>query len=315
MEGVCFAPANIHHWVTCSWASDSSSPVLPSLFAWMVGMLVALHSLAGALTAMASGRAQGFDIRLIDEVVHGAELPPIPQKFIDGTVNDGGESEALRRWKITYQWRQDNGIDTMLDKPMPNFDVIKRFYPHFWCGRARKGSICYYEKVGRVDLKAMKSAGVTVPQIINYYTYMTEYMWNVISPEPEGPASKCLTIFDVGGVSIFEVVGEVLEFIKGTSGIAGDHYPERCANILIINAPKIFSSIWSMISPMINPVTRDKVRISCAGEATTNEMMTLIDRDQLSRRVWRYVQALPGAEAENAACTRPKEKMFSEPCV
>ena len=40
-------------------------------------------------------------------------------------------------------------------------------------------------KVGRVDLKAMKSAGVTVPQIINYYTYMTEYMWNVISPEPE----------------------------------------------------------------------------------------------------------------------------------
>ena len=33
-----------------------------------VGMLVALHSLAGALTAMASGRAQGFDIRLIDEV-------------------------------------------------------------------------------------------------------------------------------------------------------------------------------------------------------------------------------------------------------
>ena len=37
----------------------------------------------------------------------------------------------------------------------------------------------------------------------------------------QGPASKCLTIFDVGGVSIFEVVGEVLEFIKGTSGIAG----------------------------------------------------------------------------------------------
>ena len=140
-----------------------------------------------------------------------------------------------------------------------DFDVIKKYYPHFWCGIAKKGSICYYEKCGYVDLKALKAAGVTVPQLIEYYTFMTEYMWNVIAPDEDGPNSQCLTIFDVKNVSLFDVVGEVLTFIKGTSGIAGAHYPERCANILIVNAPGIFSSVWKLIKPMIAPATQEKV--------------------------------------------------------
>ena len=40
----------------------------------------------------------------------------------------------------------------------------------------KKGSICYYEKCGFVDLKALKAAGVTVPQLVEYYTFMTEYV-------------------------------------------------------------------------------------------------------------------------------------------
>mmetsp|Transcript_7776 Transcript_7776/g.20017 ORF Transcript_7776/g.20017 Transcript_7776/m.20017 type:complete len:595 (+) Transcript_7776:616-2400(+) len=275
---VCFSTADTRAWLSCAVGDHSMGGLV---LIWLLGMMISLMYVIEALLGIITAHSNGYDVSLIDEEVTAGELPPVPIKFVQGTVNDGGMPEAVRRWKITYNWRMENDIDNLLEKAQPDFDVIKKYYPHFWCGIAKKGSICYYEKCGYVDLKALKAAGVTVPQLIEYYTFMTEYMWNVIAPDEDGPNSQCLTIFDVKNVSLFDVVGEVLTFIKGTSGIAGAHYPERCANILIVNAPGIFSSVWKLIKPMIAPATQEKVRIAKAGEETTNEMLTLIDLDQL----------------------------------
>ena len=68
-----------------------------------------------------------------------------PLKFIQGTINDGGMAEARRRWGITNRWRQEQDVDNILTIPQPDFDAIKEHYPHFCCGRAKCGSVCYYD--------------------------------------------------------------------------------------------------------------------------------------------------------------------------
>eukprot|EP01054_Gregarina_sp_Poly1_P004348 Gregarina_sp_Poly_1__4347@NODE_2356_length_2245_cov_127_891185_g1106_i1_p5_GENE_NODE_2356_length_2245_cov_127_891185_g1106_i1NODE_2356_length_2245_cov_127_891185_g1106_i1_p5_ORF_typecomplete_len123_score12_21CRAL_TRIO/PF00650_20/1_1e23CRAL_TRIO_2/PF13716_6/0_0079GUN4_N/PF16416_5/0_34_NODE_2356_length_2245_cov_127_891185_g1106_i16731041 len=48
---------------------------------------------------------------------------------------------------------------------------------------------------------------------------------------------------------------------KKCSGLVGAHYPERSYKIFIINAPWYFSAGWSILSPFLDPRTRQKVHI------------------------------------------------------
>ena len=83
--------------------------------------------------------AQGSDSSQEDEM---------PQRFINGCMGD--TREAKRRWDITKKWRKQERIDEIMDEPQPHFDVIKEFYPHYYCGRGKQNQPVYYESPGQV---------------------------------------------------------------------------------------------------------------------------------------------------------------------
>ena len=92
--------------------------------------------------------------------VHGSDIPP---RFLAGCLGD--RVEATRRWAITQTWRAANDIDSVLERSMRNFGFIKRFYPHYYCGYGKNGSICYYEECGRIDIPALQAHGVMVADL------------------------------------------------------------------------------------------------------------------------------------------------------
>ena len=110
---------------------------------------------------------------------------------------------------------------------------------------------------------------------------MMEYTWNVQCPEEDGPRSKMVSIFDVKGIQLTDFAGDALQFLKTAIATTSAHYPERAVNIVIINAPWIFSSIWGLVKGMVPPATQIKVRIAAEGEQTTEVMRELIDPDQI----------------------------------
>jgi len=48
------------------------------------------------------------------------------------------------------QWREKNGIDTILDSPNPNFKAIKASFQHGVVGRTRNGVPVFVEGFGKV---------------------------------------------------------------------------------------------------------------------------------------------------------------------
>ncbi len=103
----------------------------------------------------------------------GETAAPDPDKpnlrYIAGCPGD--LEEAKRRWKLTLQWRHDNQIDTILERPHPYFLLIKEAYPHFYCLEGYEGDPVYIERSGQVDQPRLKAAGCGVEELVKHYVY------------------------------------------------------------------------------------------------------------------------------------------------
>ena len=64
-------------------------------------------------------------------------------------------------------------------------------------------------------------------------------------------------VFDVSGWALWHI--KYLNYVKQLVDIVQSHYPERLERALLLNVPTLFYAAWKMISPWIDPHTRDKV--------------------------------------------------------
>jgi hypothetical protein len=86
-------------------------------------------------------------------------------------------------------------------------------------------------------------------------------MWTYISPYQNGPSSRGITVIDLDGLRLQGFVGEAVTFVKRAAFFTSRHYPERCGAIYIVNSPPFFQVLWKMITPILDPVTIEKVRV------------------------------------------------------
>lgn len=56
---------------------------------------------------------------------------------------------------------------------------------------------------------------------------------------------KEVVILDVGGASLGFL--KVLPLFKAVNSVGSSYFPERTVHILVLNAPRIFSSLWSIV--------------------------------------------------------------------
>ena len=56
----------------------------------------------------------------------GMAVDDIPTRFLTGCNHD--VKEALRRWRLTHEWRAANRMDDLLEEPQPHMDLYKRSY-------------------------------------------------------------------------------------------------------------------------------------------------------------------------------------------
>jgi hypothetical protein len=47
--------------------------------------------------------------------------------------------------------------------------------------------------------------------------------------------------------------------VQMLSGIDQDHYPEMLRKVIAINVPSLFSAVWKIVAPWLDPITQGKV--------------------------------------------------------
>lgn len=167
-------------------------------------------------------------------------------------------------------------MDSILNKPHKKFDVIKRFYPHYYLGRTRDFSLIYVEKPGGIELEGLKHAGVTADDLLWHSVFLTEYQWKYIESDEK---SQSVSILDLNGIGMSDFVGDTVTFLKKTISIAQEHYPERSKGIFVLNVPYWFDVIMRIVKQFVSPGTLKKIQVFRYGFQT--KLLEEIDEEVL----------------------------------
>jgi hypothetical protein len=129
-----------------------------------------------------------------------------------------------------------------------------------------------------------------VPTLLNLVTRKQaalRHVWHMemmgrrmqTSRDPDGkPVTKQIEIRDLSGLSM-SPNSAAMQLFKDTIYIDQTFYPERLGKLFLINAPFIFSPIFSIIKPFVDPVTIQKFVL--AHDAGTKELLKEIDESVL----------------------------------
>ncbi|CAK7200967.1 Phosphatidylinositol transfer protein (PITP) [Sporothrix eucalyptigena] len=158
------------------------------------------------------------------------------------------EKEAAKRLKDTLTWRREYGVDALTaDHISPENETGKQVL----LGYDKQGRVCHYLNPGRQNTDVS-------PRQVQHLVYMVE---RVIDIMPAGQETLALLInFKTSKSRSNTAPGistgrEVLHILQ-------THYPERLGRALIINVPWVVWGFFKLITPFIDPLTREKLKFN-----------------------------------------------------
>jgi CRAL/TRIO domain len=228
----------------------------------------------------------------------------LPLRFL--RAGKGDEVVGRRRFQETLQWRLENGIDNFLFEAWPHFELVKKHYPHFFHGRGRNGQPVFYEQPPKTDLRALRAGGVGLELLLKHYAMITEFQWQYV--ERDDFQRSCY-IVDLAGIRMTDFVGECVDFVRQASTFTAAHYPERAGHVFVVNVPAWyvkrrlcsspmymhdllttslsiccrFKIIWSVVKPMVDEVTLEKVHILRGQEEIFKALLEQIPIENIPR--------------------------------
>jgi CRAL/TRIO domain len=105
------------------------------------------------------------------------------------------------------------------------------------------------------------------------YMMVTEFQWQYLERDD---LQRSVYIIDLDGIRFGDFVGEVVDFVKKASSLSAQHYPERAGYVFVINVPAWFKIIFSVIRPLIDESTLDKIYILRGAEEIRQNMLERI---------------------------------------
>ncbi|KAG6959048.1 hypothetical protein JG688_00010258 [Phytophthora aleatoria] len=268
------------------------------LLAWLSALVLFLtrfhERISVLLTTRRFSRAQQLRVECVsitmgksegpsegDDDEHGEERE-LDNRFLAGC--EGDVEEAKERYAATMKWRKENDVDTILLRPSHVFTDMKECFTHFTHKKDRLGHPISFEFLGgqRKALHDFTARGVTEDEAIMHHVRMMEFMWNVIDPRPF-PEGNMLKVYDIKGISMADLSSDVVNYTKKWGEVIATYNPERVYQVFIINPPAWFNLIWKLVSPLVNPKTRERIHVLRGHKDITKALLEFVAPENLPK--------------------------------
>lgn len=173
-------------------------------------------------------------------------------------------AETTEAFEKIARWRREKGIDDILTRRLKGLDVVMKHIQMTAGGDDLYGHVVWVEQL--VDVAKLCSCELTTEEIVLVRAQATEAMESLKvqrSTQLGLTRYKQVYVLDVAPLAFGPLIrrGDVRKLTGEIMGLGSAYYPEGMWKIFIINTPLIFRTVYAIVSPMINAVTREKIKI------------------------------------------------------
>ncbi|KDN46651.1 putative SEC14-phosphatidylinositol/phosphatidylcholine transfer protein [Tilletiaria anomala UBC 951] len=208
---------------------------------------------------------------------------------------------SLAMFEEAEKWRKEFKVDELYDTfEYPEKQEVDKYYPQYYHKTDKDGRPVYVEQLGKLDLKALYQ--VTTPErqiqklVVEYEKFQRERLPVCSADRGELIETSC-TIMDLKNVGI-SAFWKVSTYVQQASNIGQHYYPETMGKFYIVNAPYIFTTVWSVVKGWLDPVTVEKIKI--LGSGFEKELMEQIPPENLPSSLGGKCNCPGGCSLSNA---------------
>ena len=191
--------------------------------------------------------------------------------------------KAKKMLRAAIKFREEYPPELIRSTPISEFDSIYENYACGYCGADFEGNLIVVEQVGKSYPEKIIN-NVSEDKIHHFLVQKFERMLNVVMPylsQIHGKRIERTTlIIDLKNVkSSVYFNSKIRSFLKISSRMGQDFYPETLGRCFVINAPMIFQVLWKFVSGLLDSKTKDKIFIE--KDNGLKKLTNFMDVDQL----------------------------------
>ncbi|XP_057372015.1 SEC14-like protein 2 [Daphnia carinata] len=202
------------------------------------------------------------------EAVNDCKLPDSSDVYLLRWLiaRDFNIAKAETMLRKSLEWRQTNRVDEMIDESeLP--EVMRKYFAVGHTGVDKYKSYTVTVRYGAMDMKGI----LLSVKKKNYFMYLTQKLETSIREAKTNPERYTLSpttiyqvtiILDLAGFSMRHITFKpALDICFEMLQMNETNYPEFLRRVFVINAPKIFSILYSLSKPFMHEKTTSNVRI------------------------------------------------------
>ncbi|CAL6370992.1 unnamed protein product [Bathycoccus prasinos] len=201
---------------------------------------------------------------------------------------DEGKELAWEMLRNTLKWRKKWHVDECLERSFLEneklYDIVCS-QNSFYVGHGKFGHPIYFDNVTNMPWKQILSEFDDVDTFlrtqIQTMEWQQEFVFKPASERVGYPITQVINIWNLRGMTLGLFTSEIKAVTKKAMQLSQDNYPESLYQSYIINAPTIFTVIWSIIKLFLDVKTRNKVHIMGHGKHVFDQLQKKLGPNSL----------------------------------
>jgi hypothetical protein len=176
----------------------------------------------------------------------------------------GNAAAAAAMLAAMQQWRASARVDSLLERfSFPEHELVQSAWVHGYHKTDKRGRPVYIDRIGCADLDTLFK--VTTPErIAEEHLFEWEVLlrdrFPACSRAAGRPVRQTMTVVDLAGLSLarFNTARPV---VTALTRLDQEYYPEFLGDLMLVNAPWVFTAVWAVVSPMLGARTQRKIQV------------------------------------------------------
>ncbi|KAK4054517.1 hypothetical protein OIV83_001011 [Microbotryomycetes sp. JL201] len=195
-----------------------------------------------------------------------------------------------RKWDVkrgVAMWRMDSDVEKIFEKGEEGMKDAEGFIKQMTMGKAySQGTDHHGRPVVYIHVAKHRTFDQSPKALEDFVLFQMENVRCLLSDA----ADKVTIVFDMTGFGIRNRFRFIVKCLEA-------YYPESLNVMITHNAPWVFQGIWKVLSPMLDPVVRNKIQMT----KNTDDLCVHIPKKHLVKSLggdndwqWNYQEIVPG---------------------